>query len=138
MATLDVNDAFDLSFLDVVTILRRPLTIDQHGRGQATVKPLSITAVVTAASPADLQRLPEGEHMNKAISIYPTQEIQGPAIDEIGTVTHPDQVLWHGSLYVVRYLEDYSGYGRGFVHALATSMQSIDPPPPFPNFSVVS
>jgi hypothetical protein len=137
MATLDVNDAFDPSFLDIITVIRRPMSIDDHGRGQYTVKPMSISAVVTAASPADLQRLPEGEHMQKAISVYSTQLIQGPSIDEVGTVTHPDQILWHGSIYVVRYLEDYSGFGRGFVHAIATSTQSVDPPPPFPNLSLV-
>jgi hypothetical protein len=138
MATLDVSEAFDPSFLDVVTVLRRPLNVDPHGRGVTTVVPFSIMAVVVAASPSDLQRLPEGEHMNKAISVYSMQEIQGPAIDEVGSFTHPDQLIWHGSLYVVRFLEDYSGYGRGFVHALATSMQSIDPPPPFPNLSLVT
>jgi len=134
MPTLDVSDAFDSSFMDTIVVLRRQVVMDQTGRGQITkTTPMSIQAVVVAASPDDLARLPEGEHMNKAISVYSMSRIQGPSRDEVGIYTHPDQILWHGSIYVVNVLEDYSGYGRGFVHAIATSVQSTDPPPPFPN-----
>jgi hypothetical protein len=55
--------------------------------------------------------------------------LQGPARNIDGSQTQPDQIEWHGSLYVVRLLEDYSGYGQGFVHTVAESVQSIDPPP---------
>jgi hypothetical protein len=54
--------------------------------------------------------------------------LQGPALDAQGNQTQPDHVLWHGSTFVIRLLEDYSGYGRG-VHAIAESVQAVDPPP---------
>src|SRR5262245_50594041 len=124
MATHDVREAFDSSFYDSITIILREVSVHSNARVQVTrTVPLSILAVVTAASPDDLARLPEGEHMNKAISVYSMSRIQGPSRDEVGIYYHPDQILWHGSLYVVNVLEDYSGYGRGFVHAVATSVQ---------------
>jgi len=130
MPTLDVNDAFDPSFWDNIVVIRRIVTIDQHGRARVTEKPISARAVVIAASPNDLQRLPEAEWMNKAIQITTPFRLQGPSIDEVGTVTHPDHILWHGSIYVIRIFDDYAGYGRGFTHAIAVSINAVDPPPP--------
>ena len=38
------------------------------------------------------------------------------------------EVLWHGSNFVVRQVEDYSGFGRGFIVAVATSIDAINSP----------
>jgi len=133
MPSLDVTDAFDISFWDQIVVIRRAASIDNKGRVSTVDKPMSAFAVVTAASPVDLQRVPEWSMMNKAISIYTPFRIQGPAVDEAGNVTHPDEILWCNSLYIVNYLEDYSRYGRGFVHAVAISKQNVDyPPTPLP------
>lgn len=131
MPTLDVNDAFDPSFYDDIVVIRRAAVINNKGRVTTTNTSTSTRAVVTAASPSDLARLPEAEYMGKAISIYTPYRLQGPARDEAGAETMPDQVLWptDGSVYVVRFLEDYSGYGRGFVHAVAVSVAAVDPAP---------
>lgn len=124
-----VNEAFDISFWDQIVVIRRVASIDSRGRVSTVDKPMSALAVVTAASPVDLQRVPEWSMMNKTISIYTPFRIQGPAIDEAGNVTHPDEILWRNSLFIVNFLEDYSGYGRGFVHAVAISKQNVDYPP---------
>ena len=129
MPLLDVNDAFDASMLDTVTVIRRVSVVDSHGRVATTSSSLSISAVVTMASPDDIARLPEEEYTNKAITVYTTARLQGASRDEAGVETLPDQVLWHGSVYVVRALDDYSGYGRGFVNAVATLIDPVGPPP---------
>jgi len=127
----DVNDAFDPSFWDNVTVVRRVIAVDQHGRNSVTETSMSTRAVVTAAGPNDLQRLPEEEYFNKAIEVYSPFRFQGTSTDELGNVvTHPDHIYWHGSVYVVRALDDYAGYGRGFVHVIAVSINAVDPPPP--------
>jgi len=127
----DVNDAFDPSFWDNIQVVRRVITVDQHGRNTTTETPITTRAVVTAAGPNDLQRLPEEEYFNKAIEVYSPFRFQGTSTDELGNVvTHPDHILWHGSVYVVRALDDYAGYGRGFVHVVAVSINAVDPPPP--------
>ena len=128
MPRLDVSEAFDPSMMDSITVLRRATVVGNSGRQTTTTKAISTQAVVTAASPNDLQRLPEEEYMLKSISIYTMFRLQGPTVDEVGNQTLPDQVLWHGSLFVVRALNDFSGFGRGFVNAIAVSVQAVDPP----------
>jgi hypothetical protein len=129
MPTLDVSDAFDPSFWDDIVVVRRYTYMDEKGRVQVSERPISTRGVVVASSPNDLMRVPESEMMNKSISITSPFRFQGPATDEVGTVTHPDHVLWNNSMYVVRALDDYSGYGRGFVHVVCTSIQNADYPP---------
>ena len=130
--TLDVNDAFDPSFLDFITIYRINQTIDKNGRVIRFRRAFTnIAAVVTATSPADLQRLPDYELMNKSISVYcPDFRLQGPVRNDTGVLqTQPDEIYWHGSTFVVISLMDYSGYGRGFTSAIAASIDAVDAPP---------
>lgn len=131
MPTLDVNDAFDGSFLDDVTVIRHSSQVNDRGRRVDNTTGFSIKAVVTASSPDDLQRLPEVEYMNKAITVAAPSDqfsdkapLQGPS-----DFTAADELLWHGSSYVVMSIQDYSGYGRGFIQATAISMSQPDPAP---------
>jgi galactose-6-phosphate isomerase len=129
MPTLDVSDAFDASFFDDIVVIRRTQVVGNNGRAVLTEKATSTIAVVTASSPDDLQRVPEVEYMNKAITIYTQYRLQGPAKDEAGNETSPDLILWNDSAYVIVSLDDYSRYGRGFVSAVAVSQDAVDPPP---------
>jgi len=131
MPLLDLSEAFDPSFWDNVVVVRRTVVMDNNGRNTVTETSITTRAVVTAAGPNDLQRLPEEEYFNKAIDIYSPFRFQGTSTDELGNVvTHPDHVYWHGSVFVVRSLDDYAGYGRGFTHVVAASINAVDPPPP--------
>lgn len=132
MPILDVSDAFDVEMLDDIQVIRRTQNMVRGRVQPVTEKPLTIAAVVTAASPDDLARLPEAEYMGKAISIYTQYRLRGPATDEVGNTTLPDHVLYHNSVYVVRALDDFSGFGVGFVSAVATSIQAVDPEMPNP------
>jgi hypothetical protein len=127
MPTLDVSEAFDPSFMDDFTVVRRIQTINQNGRVVITPTESAVTGVVVAASPNDLQRLPELQYMNKTITIYTQYKLQGPAPG-----FQPDEILWHGSQYLVRAIDDYSGYGRGFIMAVCTSIDAVDPAPYMP------
>ena len=130
--TLDVNDAFDPSFIDIITVFRISQTIDKNGRVIRFRRAITgVAAVVTATSPADLQRLPDYELMNKSISVYcPDFRLQGPVRNGNGVLqTQPDEIAWHGSTFVVISMMDYSGFGRGFTSAIAASIDSVDAPP---------
>lgn len=131
MPLLDVNDAFDSQMLDPMTVIRRTMTVTSKGRTQVTetVVTPSPLGVITAASPDDLARLPEAEYQNRAISIYTPFRLQGATRDEAGAETLPDHVLYHGAVYVVRALDDFSGYGRGFVSAVAVAIEPVGPAP---------
>jgi hypothetical protein len=125
MPTLDVNDAFDPSFIDTFTVLRRVQVLNQYGRIDIQIQQFEADGVVVPTSPNDLQRLPDLQYMNKSISIYTQCLLQGP------TPGHqPDEILWHGSQFIVRSLDDYSGYGRGFLMVICVSVDVVDPAPP--------
>jgi len=131
MPTLDVNEAFDPSFMDSVTVIRKLTTINDKGRRVDSEIAFSLQAVVTASGPDELNRLPDIEFMNKAITICAPSDqysdravLQGPS--DIGG---GDEILWHGSNFQVMTIDDYSGYGRGFIQATAVSMSQPDPPP---------
>jgi len=133
MPLLDVTEAFDPLFMDTCTVYRILETIGQNGRVFRTSTPnYGVQAVIVPSSPQDRQRLPDYQLMQKSITLYSYSfRFQGPAIDPVtGTkTTHPDEIDWHGSRFVVRHLEDYSGYGQGFVMAIAESIQAIDGAP---------
>jgi len=137
MPTLDCNDAFDPSFMDTITVVRRVQVLSNKGRVTTKETARTVAAVVVSATPDDLQRLPDYEMMEKAIRVTSPQfRLQGIVMDELGNKTLPDQILWHGSMYVVHSLEDYSNYGRGFTSVIAISMTQPDPPvmgPPIGN-----
>lgn len=123
----DVSDAFDESFWDDIVVTRFTETIDQHGRVVRTPTVITTQGVVTASSPDDLNRLPDEQYMNKSITIYSPFRFIGPVIGN--PQTHPDEITWHGSRFVVRALDDYSGYGRGFMMVVCTSIEAVDGPP---------
>jgi len=120
-----------------VTVFRIAQSLDQHGRVIRYKRRFdNIAAVVTATGPDDLQRIPEYEMMNKSISVYFPEgiRIQGPVRRDMPTTglldqTQPDELLWHGSTFVVHSVQDYTGYGRGFSSCIAISIDSVDAPP---------
>jgi len=136
MPLLDVNDAFDPSMIDCIDVYRITQTLDRHGRVVRFKKKYpGVVAVVTATGPDDLQRLPDYQMMQKSISVYcPQFRLQGPVRKNLPTTglldqTQPDELVWHGSTYVVHSMQDYSGYGRGFTSCIAVSIDSVDAPP---------
>ena len=128
MPTLDVSEAFDPSFMDEFVVLRRVQGVSAYGRTTVSTKQFTVIGVVVPSSPNDLQRLPEAQYMNKAITIYTQWKLQGPSPGY-----QPDQVMWHGSSFLVRALDDYSGWGRGFLQAICLSIDAIDPAPYMPD-----
>ena len=117
MPLLDVSDAFDPSFYDEMTVKRTTETVNVRGRTSDVVTSTTFLGVVTAVSPTDLQVLPETERMNKAIQIYTQYRLRGGGPDH-----DPDIINWHGTDFRVVQLEDFSGYGVGFVVVIAVAM----------------
>ena len=128
MPTHHVDEAFDPSFLDNFIIIRRRQRISEFGRVQLLEKRWTGIGVVVASSPNDLLRVPEMQYMNKAVTVYTQWRLQGPAPN-----IQPDEIIWHGSQYLVRSVDDYSGYGRGFLTCVCISIDAVDPAPYMPD-----
>jgi hypothetical protein len=130
VALFDVNDAFDISFFDSILVNRIDEVVGDDGRVVRTTTQLATRAVVVPTTPNDLQRLPEEEYMLKSIELFTPFRLQGAAgLTADSSRQHPDEIIWHGSTFVVRLLDDYTPYGRGFVRAIAVSIDAVDPPP---------
>jgi hypothetical protein len=129
MPTLDLSDMFAPELMDEFVVIRRTQYIDDHGRTQIVPQNITAYGAVYPSSPNDLERLPEGETITKAITIITHFRIRGPSRNSRGIQSQPDHINWHSTEFVVRDVNDYSGFGRGFVSVIAMSIQPVGPAP---------
>ena len=113
MPTLDVNRVLlDAHFRTTVTLCRRDVMIDEHGRTAVTETTTPIGAVVRPATEKDLERLPEGDRDRGYIKVLSESEMTA------GTeAVQPDEIIWSGSRWVVKTVDSWI-YGRCFWSAI--------------------
>src|SRR5258708_3955833 len=106
----DLSPCFvDPEISDRILVLRRTDGLNEVGRSVPRIAARYETfAVVTAASPEQLRRLPDQEHQEKTISIATRFRLQGPQSGQ-----QPDQIVWHNDTYVIISLDDLTGFGIG-------------------------
>ena len=128
----DVSDAIlDPALSDSITVTQRPEVIDAHGRSTvpAPVVTNNVAAVVCAASPNDLERLPEEDRTGRNISVI-TQFRLGATRQGF----KPDLITWPvgagADSYVVKSVDPYPQFGPGFVQVIAGSIDLQDQPIP--------
>ena len=111
--TLDVNRVLlDAHFRTTVTLCRRAVTIDEHGRTAVTETTTPIGAVVRPATEKDLERLPEGDRDRGYIKVLSESEMTA------GTeAVQPDEIVWSGARWVVKTVDSWI-YGRCFWSAI--------------------
>ena len=95
-----------------MTLCRRAVTIDAHGRTAVTETTTPIGAVVRPATEKDLERLPEGDRDRGHIKVLSESEMTA------GTeAVQPDEIIWSGSRWVVKTVDSWQ-YGRCFWSAI--------------------
>ena len=111
--TLDVNRVLlDAHFRTTVTLCRRAVTIDEHGRTAVIETTTPIGAVVRPATEKDLERLPEGDRDRGYIKVLSESEMHA------GTAgSQPDEIIWSGARWVVKVCDSWM-YGRCFWSAI--------------------
>jgi hypothetical protein len=125
MPNLDVADVLDdPDFFDFFTVKRPAVSATVGGIAQTTTQTFTkVAGVVTPAGAPDLMLLPEGSIETGVIQIITRFALQTGK----GTGFSPDIVSWHGADYTVLNTDDWSGFGAGFIKALARQRQ-INPP----------
>lgn len=128
MALLDVSEALvDPMLLDTFDVVRRAETVNSTtGRSEVTeATTAGVSGVVCSAGPNDLQRLPEQDRMGRHISVVTLHRLRGPTPGY-----KADILVWKGDRFLVKVLDPYPQFGRGFVQVIAGSVDNLDQPVP--------
>lgn len=131
MPLLDVSEVFtDPMLIDTFQVIRRLQVVNQYGEVTPGKQTVNATGVIQAAGDNSLIRQEDFQAQAKTIDVYTQFRLRGVA-ETIGkTQYQPDIIVWHGDNFLVRSVEDFSGFGQGFVHAEASSIDFVDQPPP--------
>lgn len=115
MALIDVSDLLrDPDFTNIVTLIRRSSTVDNHGEHVMTESSCLITASVQGINTEDLERVPEGARLHDLITVYFRGELMAESPNG-----YADIILWQGKRYqVVIVDENFMNYGAGFTRAI--------------------
>lgn len=125
MPTLDLSDSLlEPTFLDRFLVKRRAETVNQYGESTTVITQIYAYGTVDAASPNDLDRGADEQHQGKSIAIVTRFRLRG-----VSAGYQPDLVVWHGDSFVVAKVEDYTGYGAGWVQVECRSIDFVDEPP---------
>jgi hypothetical protein len=107
-----------------IGVLRSRQNVDANGFLTETDRVVvSITAIVQPASPATIKNLPDGMQVNALIEIWTVTKILPPDNKRSG-----DILLWQDRRWMVRNVRDWSGWGRGFCHAVAEQIGTTEEP----------
>ena len=130
MASLDVSDAFDPSFLTDFIVRRTMVDVNEHGEGEAVPIDITATGVViggfSASGPAGdggLQRAGDGERSAGGLTVF-TQFRLLTGDNALGTTA--DEIVFDGVSYVVFSINDFAHFGAGFVQAVC-SQKPLNP-----------
>lgn len=127
MAMLDVSIALTNPYtLDCFNLLRRKQNVNQSGGSRfEAVKFLGVPGIIYPEGLADLSRRAEVQFENKSIvviSIFPMRGASEDADDQY----QPDIIIWNGDNFLVKRVEDYSRFARGYVKVTAESVDLND------------
>lgn len=126
MADIDLSEVLASNMLsDNFEVWRRTEGVDSNGRVQATVMARYQTyGVVVPSSPDNLDRGADQQYTSKALSITTPFRLRASTPSY-----QPDLVYWHGNLFLVVSVGDYTSFGPGFIVATAQSIDRQDYPP---------
>lgn len=115
MALIDVSDLLrDPDFTNVVTLIRRGSSVNEHGENVLTETSCNIVASIQGVNAEDLTKLPEGARLSDVITVYFRGELQPEAPNG-----YSDIIVWHGHRYQVKTVdENFMNFGAGFTRAL--------------------
>jgi galactose-6-phosphate isomerase len=123
MPLLDVSDVLaDPMLSDTFKVRRYVRSVSEvNGRAEDRFYDTVATGVVVPASQGALSRTPDAERQGDSITVYTTFGLtlgtaQGDPTDPSGT-TGADTIIWHDLEWIVTSVNDWTGFGAGFVQA---------------------
>lgn len=141
MAQMDLSAALTNPYTNTPFIVkRRKQIVNNFGESTVEVEEIpNVRGVLYAAAQNGLTRRPEAQTNSKSIEILTRFALRGESKStEDNSEYQPDLVLWHGNLFVVTNIEDWSNYARGFIKATLGSINIVDQPPAPKPLSIVN
>jgi galactose-6-phosphate isomerase len=131
MPSIDLSRALARpSFQDSFAVTRRQQSVNTYGEASAVSTSMGTqSGVVWPSQPNERKIVPDLTVTDKTITIITAFALRSEA-EVSGTEYLPDIVTWHGDSFLVRNVEDWSGYGAGFVQAICSSIDVVDQPTP--------
>lgn len=114
MASLDVSFLLtDPDFADTLTARRLAQSVGSNGRAVSIATDADFVGVAFPGTGNLLVRGPDGERVSADMTVATMHPLSA------GSDGNPaDEVVWRGSRYTVKSVQDYSNWGAGFVLAL--------------------
>ena len=114
MASLDVSFLLsDPDFADTLTARRLVQSVGSNGRADSIATDVDFVGVAFPGTGNLLVRGADGERVSADMTVVTTHPLSS------GSDGNPaDEVVWRGSRYTVKSVQDYSNWGAGFVLAL--------------------
>src|SRR5215831_6705851 len=108
MATLDVSDIpVCAEFSDTFQVIRRPETIDYHGRVDIIeAPPVAVLGTIYPTGDNSLVRQSDFERGSETYTCVTPFRLR-----QAGPGHQPDMILYRGDVFIVTEVEDYSQYG---------------------------
>lgn len=115
MALIDVSDLLrDPDFTNVVTLIRRSVSINGHGENVMSETSCPIVASVQGLNAEDIVKLPEGARLSDVITVFYRGDLQPESKGG-----YSDIIVWQGRRYQVKTIdENFINFGAGFTRAI--------------------
>jgi galactose-6-phosphate isomerase len=129
--SIDVNEVIlggDIAGEAFQVIRRRQTMVD----GMAVEVETLLTGMVGAIAPTGDNSLVRAEgftEQNETLQVVTNFMLRGPSRTADDAEWMADLVVWQGSRYIVRTVNNFSQYGRGFIQAECLSFDYVDLPP---------
>lgn len=132
MPTIDVNEVIlggDIAGEPFVVIRRQEIVGDDGFAQQIESRLTGMVGAIAPVGDNSLVRQDAYTSQNETLQVVTTFMLRGATQNGILQSWQPDLVLWQNSYYLVQVVNNYSQYGRGFIHAECMSFNYNGPPP---------
>ena len=124
MAGLDMSDVLnDADFQDAITVSRTLVSYSSGMAVSGSTQTFDLSCPVIP-DPANVTRQADGSYLSASISIYTQERLMVETKINDASFYKADVISWHGGRYMVKAVNDYSAFGKGFWQVSADLVQT--------------
>lgn len=125
MASIDVNDAFDASFISEFYYSKPSIALNEEGVYETKLSNYTVQlGVVLPNETSHTTRDPANEYIIKSIKIY----IPAYLLTHQTYIQPADVIYWSNQHYKVDEVRNYMQYGKGYTLIIAALIDASDQP----------